>query len=64
MPRTLGIGIDASDLGSRKIAYRSTAPAGRAVDDPIADRLPGFVQVTVRKMVPGLDLVVVSRPGF
>jgi len=39
-------------------------PAGRPVDDPVTDCLPSLVQVTVWKMVPGLDLVVVSRPGF
>jgi len=64
MPRKLGIGTDAGDVGSRKIANPPAAPAGRPVDDPVADRLPSLVQVTVRKMVPGLDLVVVSRPGF
>ena len=63
MPRKRGIRIDARDAGSRKIATPPSTPAWCPVDDPVSGRLSGLGQVTIRKMVPGLDFIVVSRPG-
>jgi len=60
VPRFGRIRLDANNPCNRNISLSAAAPPGLPVDNPIAERALGLLEVSVRKVVSTRYIIIVA----